>query len=144
MLNRLFICSVITLCLLTGCVRAAASTDKNPADPAQAAPKEGEYRKISAQEAHKMMSGTNDYVLLDVRTAAEYKEQQIDGALLIPDNEIKNRATAELPDKNKVILIYCRSGRRSESAARELVNLGYVNVFDFGGIINWPYDTVRD
>ena len=69
-------------------------------------------------------------------------EQRLEGAILIPDYEIRIRAEKELPDKNAIILIYCRSGRRSELAAVELVNLGYTNVYDFGGIIDWPYETV--
>ena len=103
-----------------------------------------EYHKISAQEAKRMMSELKDFILLDVRTAGEYKAQRIEGAILIPDNEIKNRAENELPEKNKIILVYCRSGRRSENAARILVSLGYNNVYDFGGIMDWPYETVKD
>jgi rhodanese-related sulfurtransferase len=116
------------LSLMSGCVRIEAQ---------QAA-----YRKISAAEAHKMMAELKDYILLDVRTEAEYKEKRIEGAVLIPDYEIKNRAEKELPVKNRVILVYCRSGGRSANAARTLASLGYVNVYDFGGINNWPYKTI--
>ncbi|MDR0494899.1 MAG: rhodanese-like domain-containing protein [Treponema sp.] len=102
------------------------------------------YHKISAEEAYKIITEQPDYTLLDVRTDAEYKVQRIAGALLIPDYEIEDRAEKELPDKNRIILVYCRSGRRSETAARALVRMGYVNVYDFGGIMQWPYDTVSD
>jgi rhodanese-related sulfurtransferase len=102
------------------------------------------YRKISAAEAYKMMSELPDYTILDVRTVTEYKEQRIAQAILIPDNEIERLAERELPDKKKVILVYCRSGRRSEKAARELANMGYINVYDFGGILQWPYETASD
>jgi rhodanese-related sulfurtransferase len=102
-----------------------------------------EYHKISAEEAHKMMSELKNFVLLDVRTDEEYRAEHIAGAILISDYEIKDRAGKELPDKNAVILVYCRSGRRSENAARELVSMGYTNIFDFGGIVNWPNGTVN-
>ena len=90
------------------------------------------------------MSELEDFVLLDVRTAEEYKAQRINGAILFPDYEIKSRSEKELPDKNRTILVYCRSGRRSENAARILVSLGYRNVYDFGGIMDWPYETVGE
>lgn len=99
-----------------------------------------EYRKISSDEAKKMMEGK--HILLDVRTDAEFVEKRIEGAILIPDYELKDRAEKELTDKNALILVYCRSGRRSAVAAKELIGLGYTNVHDFGGIIDWPYDTV--
>jgi len=100
------------------------------------------WQTITAKEAHRMMEESDSYVLLDVRTEAEFREKRIDGAVLIPDAELKNRSKAELPDKKAVILIYCRSGRRSALAAAILAELGYSNVYDLGGIINWPYKTV--
>jgi len=103
---------------------------------------EAVYRKIAAEEACQMMQETDGYILLDVRTDEEFAEKHIGGAILIPAYEIGNRAAAELPDKNALILLYCRSGGRSEIAAQELVAMGYTNVYDFGGIIDWPYDTV--
>ena len=103
---------------------------------------QAEYRKISAAEAHQMMSRENDFILLDVRTEEEFVEQRIDGAILIPDNQIRIRAQRVLPDKDKLIFVYCRSGVRSANAARILVSLGYVNVYDFGGILDWTYGTV--
>ena len=82
-------------------------------------------------------------VLLDVRTREEYDEGHIPGAILIPEYEIAQRAESELSDKNQLILVYCRSGRRSKIASEELVNLGYTNVKEFGGIIDWPYEVVK-
>lgn len=99
-----------------------------------------EYRKISPQEAKEQMDSGDGYILLDVRTQPEFDEEHIGGAMLIPDTELSARAEQELTDKDATILVYCRSGRRSELAAKELVNLGYSNVYDFGGIIDWPYD----
>ena len=103
---------------------------------------ESEYRRISAEEAHQMMQETEKYILLDVRRVDEFSAQHIEGAILIPYDEIGSRAADELPDKNALILIYCRSGRRSEIAAVELLGMGYTNVYDFGGILDWPYETV--
>ena len=102
-----------------------------------------QYRKISATEAHSMMSELTEYILLDVRTFDEYNAERIDGAILIPDNEIMKRAEKELPDKNITIFVYCRSGRRSKNASLQLADFGYLNVFDFGGITDWHYGTVR-
>ena len=101
-----------------------------------------EYRKISSAEAKTMMDD-GDVNILDVRTEAEYAEAHVPGAMLLPDSEVGGRAADLLPDKNSVILVYCRSGGRSARAARELVGMGYTNVYDFGGIIDWPYDTVK-
>jgi len=102
-----------------------------------------DYKKITAHEARRMMDEYADHIILDVRTDAEYFENRIEGSVLIPDYEIGARAETELPDKGTFILIYCRSGRRSANAARELIGLGYTNVFDFGGINEWPYETVK-
>ena len=100
------------------------------------------WQTITATEARNMMAETNDFILLDVRTVAEFQERRIDGAILIPYDEIRERAEAELPDKDTTIFIYCRSGRRSAVAAAELAALGYTNIYDFGGIIDWPYESI--
>ena len=106
------------------------------------APVQTEYRKITAEQARTKMEDSADYILLDVRTDEEFQEQHLAGAILIPDYEIAIRAKKELQDKDALILVYCRSGRRSELAAVELIGMGYTNVYDFGGIIDWPYETV--
>lgn len=103
----------------------------------------GEYRKITAEQAHEMMN-TQEVVIVDVRTQSEYDEGHIQNAVLIPNETIGSDPPTNLPDKNATILVYCRSGRRSEEAARKLVNLGYVSVYDFGGINDWTYGTVKD
>lgn len=103
-----------------------------------------EYKRISPEDAKKMLDENSDAVLLDVRTESEYNEQRIDGALLLPNNEIEDRAAELLPDKDALILVYCRSGRRSKQAALELLSMGYTNVYDFGGIMSWPYDVVSE
>lgn len=100
------------------------------------------YEQITPAEAKEIMDERDGYVILDVRTQEEYDEAHIDGAILIPDYEIAAKAESILKDKNQLILVYCRSGRRSKLAAAALVKLGYTNVKEFGGIIDWPYETV--
>lgn len=104
---------------------------------------EGTYRSITAQEAKDLMDSETGYLILDVRTQDEYEEGHIMGAVLIPDYEIAERAEKELPDKEQLILVYCRSGRRSKGASAELASMGYKNVREFGGIIDWPFDVTK-
>ena len=100
---------------------------------------EASYEQISGAEAKALMDRESGYIILDARTQEEYDLGHIPGAILIPEYEIADRAEAELPDKDQLILVYCRSGRRSKIAAEELVKLGYTNVKEFGGIIDWKY-----
>jgi len=102
------------------------------------------YEKITATEAKDRMDNNSDIIILDVRTEEEFKSGHIEGALLIPDNEITDTAEDILKDKSAIILVYCRSGRRSALAANDLVELGYSHIYDFGGIINWDYDIVTE
>ena len=102
------------------------------------------YEQITPSEAKRLMDTEGDYVILDVRTEEEYDEGHIEGAVLIPDFEINSKAEGILTDKNQLILVYCRSGRRSKLAAEALVSLGYTNVKEFGGIIDWEYGTVTE
>ena len=95
---------------------------------------------ITASEAKQMLDEQQGYVLLDVRTEQEYAQGHIPGALLIPNTELSEKAADLLPDKEQMILVYCRSGRRSAEAARTLADMGYTQVYDFGGIIDWPYE----
>ena len=101
------------------------------------------YEQITAQEAKAIMDTEKDYVIIDARTTEEFAEGHIADAILIPEYEIADRAEKELPDKDALILVYCRSGRRSKIASEELVKLGYTNVQEFGGIIDWPYEIVK-
>ena len=100
------------------------------------------YQSISVQEAKRIMDTQTDYIILDVRTLDEYNSGHIKNAILIPNDEITNTAENILTDKNQLILVYCRSGRRSKDAASKLAKLGYTNIKEFGGIINWPYEIV--
>lgn len=102
-----------------------------------------DYEQITPQEAKQFMESKKDLIVLDVRTSEEYNNGHIKNAILIPDYEIKASAEQVLKDKNQLILVYCRSGRRSKKAAKILIELGYTNVKEFGGIIDWPYETVK-
>jgi len=101
------------------------------------------YEQVTPEEAKALMDTEQDYVIIDARTVAEFAEGHIAGAILIPEYEITARAEGELPDKDALILVYCRSGRRSKIASEALVALGYTNVKEFGGIIDWPYEVVK-
>ena len=114
--------------LLTGC-----SVEKGEKDVAG-------YEMITAQQAKEIMDTQEGYVILDTRTEEEYEQGHIPGAIVISHEEIKEKAEQVLTDKDQLILVYCRSGRRSKLAAQDLVDLGYTNVKEFGGIIDWPYE----
>ena len=101
------------------------------------------YDQISGAEAKALMDSESGYIIIDARTQEEYNQGHIAGAIMIPEYEIADRAENELPDKDQLILVYCRSGRRSKIAAEELVKLGYTNVKEFGGIIDWEYEIVK-
>lgn len=98
------------------------------------------YVNITAEEAKQIMDTEEGYVILDVRTQEEYDQGHIPGAIVIPHEEIAEKAEEVLTDKDQLILVYCRSGRRSKIAAEALVELGYTNIKEFGGIIDWPYE----
>ena len=102
------------------------------------------YEQISAEDAKKLMDTESDFIIVDARTTEEFAEGHIPDAVLIPEYEIADRAPSELPDKDQLILVYCRSGRRSKIASQALADLGYTNVKEFGGILDWPYDVVTD
>ncbi len=104
--------------------------------------KEGHVDYISAAEAKQLMDSSENYIIIDAREQDEYDEYHIPGAILIPYDEVKEKAKDMLPDKDQLIFVYCRSGRRSKHAAARLYELGYTNVKEFGGIISWEYETV--
>ena len=98
------------------------------------------YMNITVEEAKQIMDSEEGYVILDVRTQEEYDEGHIPGAIVISHEEIAEKAEKVLTDKEQLILVYCRSGRRSKLAAEALAELGYTNIKEFGGIIDWPYE----
>ena len=118
---------LMALLLLTGC---------------GAQSKESTYRQINAEEAAAMMEEERGYIILDVRTAEEYSEKHIPGAINIPNETIGTEDIPELPDKEQLTLVYCRSGNRSKQASEKLVKLGYTNIVEFGGINDWTGETV--
>ena len=122
MRKRSFALLLALVLLLTACAQAAS------------------YEQITQEEAKQIMDTTNGYILLDTRTREEYDQSHIPGALLIPHTEIADRAEEELPDKDQLILVYCRSGNRSKQASEVLAELGFTNVKEFGGINTWPYE----
>ena len=116
---------LLTLIILTGCAK--------------------DYIKITAVQGKEMIDNGN-VIIVDVREQYEYDEEHIEGALLLPLGEIESNVEKIIPDRQAVIIIYCRSGRRSADAAKKFVNLGYQNIYDMGGIIDWinkGYDTVK-
>ena len=129
--NKRFLIMLLTLALPFGCV---GCSDGGSAT----------YEQISGAQAKALMDSESGYIIIDARTQEEYDQGHIPEAILIPEYEIAVRTEKELPDKDQLILVYCRSGRRSKIAAEELVKLGYTNVKEFGGIIDWEYETVKD
>ena len=119
---------ILAVMLLTAC----AHTKENDQEAA--------YMNITAQEAKTIMDTEQGYVILDTRTREEYDQGHIPGAIQISHDEITEKAEEVLTDKDQLILVYCRSGRRSKIAAEALVELGYTNIKEFGGIIDWPYE----
>ena len=101
------------------------------------------YEQITPEEAKKIMDSGEEHIILDTREQDEFDEGHIPKAILIPYTEIENKAIELMPDKDKLILVYCRSGRRSKIAAESLAKLGYTNVKEFGGIIDWPYEVEK-
>ena len=144
----LYITSILLCILLSGCGDATSIGIIGGADgPTSITVSEkGEkamYEQITPEEAKKIMDSGEEYVILDTREQDEYDEGHIPGTILIPYTEIENKAEEMLPDKDKLILVYCRSGRRSKIAAEALSKLGYTNVKEFGGIIDWPYEVEK-
>ena len=101
------------------------------------------FEQITPQEAKKIMDSGEEHIILDAREQYEFDEGHIPEAILIPYTEIEKKAEQMIPDKNLQILVYCRSGRRSKLASESLAKLGYTNVKEFGGIIDWPYEVEK-
>ena len=120
--------ALLSLLILTGC---AASAEQ-----------EAGYRQITMNEAITMMDEESGYIILDVRTVEEFSDKHIPGAINIPNETIGTEDIPELPDKDQLILVYCRNGNRSKQASEKLAALGYTNIVEFGGINDWPGETV--
>ena len=101
------------------------------------------YRQVNSEQAIQMMAENEGYIILDVRTAAEYHEGHIEGAINVPNEEISDKEISRLPDKSQMIFVYCGCGNRSKDASEKLVKLGYTNIVEFGGINTWPNELVK-
>ena len=119
---------LMALLLLSGCAAQAQ--------------KEQSYRQINMDVAIAMMEAEDDYIILDVRTPEEFSEKHIPGAINVANETIGSEEIPELPDKDQLILVYCRSGNRSKQASEKLVALGYTNIVEFGGINDWPGEVI--
>ena len=133
----LFAALAASLAPLSGCT--LSKTKKDTEDMTDKAA----YQKISAEEAYEMMA-SQEVVVVDVRTQEEYDGGHIENAVLVPNESIVSEMPEALPDKEATLLVYCRSGRRSKDAAEKLLALGYQSVYDFGGVIDWPYELVKE
>ena len=129
-MKRILPLFLLLLLLLTGCGGNASNTSS-----------ESDYQQISQEEAKEMMD-TQDVIILDVREQDEYDSGHIPGAVLLPVGTIDEETAAEvIPEKDSTVLVYCRSGNRSKTASSALAELGYTNIYEFGGINTWPYET---
>ena len=128
-MKRIFlIISLVMLMMFAGCTDTKVTSQ----DPG--------YEQITAEAAKELMDTETDYVIIDARTTEEFEEGHIPGAILLPDYDVREKAEELLTDKDQLILVYCRSGNRSKVASNDLVELGYTNVKEFGGINDWPYE----
>ena len=129
-MKRILSSFLLLLLLLTGCGGTASNASS-----------ESTYQQISQEEAKEMMD-TQDVIILDVREQDEYDSGHIPGAVLLPVGTIDEETAAEvIPEKDSTVLVYCRSGNRSKTASSALAELGYTNIYEFGGINTWPYET---
>lgn len=128
-MKKIILALLIAGCLITGC--SAASTSDSAS-----------YRQVTAEEAMEIMETAENYIILDVRRQDEFESLHIPGAICIPNETIGTTPPYRLPDKDQLILVYCRSGNRSKQAAKKLAAMGYTNIVEFGGINNWHGETV--
>ncbi len=133
---------VLALVLLLPISAAGCAAGKS--QPSATATNKPEYKKILPMDVEKMMDGGDDILIVDVRTAEEFSSGHLKGALNIPVETISDEKPAELPDLDAMIIIYCRTGNRTRTAYEKLAALGYTNVYDMGGIVDWPGETVTE
>ena len=130
------IVTTLTVVLLLGITACGTKTKEHSSETMNT------YTQISMEQVITMMEEEKDYIILDVRTPEEFAEKHIPNAINVPNETIGAEEIPELPDKEQLILVYCRSGNRSKQASEKLVALGYSNVYEFGGINSWPGETV--
>jgi rhodanese-related sulfurtransferase len=131
-MKKRLIAAVLTALLLSGCASAQNGGESAP------------YSQITQEQASRMLAEEKDYILLDVRTQEEFDEGHIPGAICIPHDSITTADIPQLPDKKQLILVYCRSGRRSKLAAGQLSKNGYTNVVEFGGVNTWTGELTKE
>lgn len=134
-MRRFLALAFVLLLCLTGC---NAGISKESATTVMTG-----YKQISQDEAKEMMARDDGHIIVDVRRQDEYDAGHIPGAILIPNESIDKERPKELPDLDQIILVYCRSGRRSKEASEKLAKMGYTNIYEFGGIITWPGETTK-
>ena len=129
-MKRLAMLYFVIIVLLSGCTQPSNSSVAS-------------YKQITQEEAKEMMTKNDGHIIVDVRRQDEYDEGHIPDAVLIPNENITDKQPEELPDLDQIILIYCRSGRRSKEASQKLADIGYTNVYEFGGINTWTGEIVK-
>jgi rhodanese-related sulfurtransferase len=134
---------IVFVALLAMCILFAAGCNANDKKEVSNMEKNS-YTQITQEQAKAMMLEKNGHIIIDVRTREEYDDEHIPGAICIPNESIDIDRPELLPDLNQIILVYCRSGKRSAQAAQKLADIGYTNVYEFGGIIEWTGDVVRN
>lgn len=138
--NRVYlILAILLIGVFSGCRNENIKADKQ----VSTVTKKASFSNITSEEAKKRIDSENNIIFLDVRTKEEYETGHIKDSILIPVDSLKAEATIKLKDKDAPIFIYCRSGNRSVTAANILIELGYKNVFNLGGIKDWPYGVVK-
>lgn len=125
-IGKIMVAAVVSAICLSGCASSGGA----------------EYRQVDMNEAVEMMENEKDYIILDVRTEQEFEEQHIPNAINVPNETIGTKEISELPDKEQLLMVYCRSGNRSKQASEKLVKIGYSNIVEFGGMKDWPGETV--
>ena len=125
-IGKIMVTAVVSAICLSGCASSGGA----------------EYRQVDMNEAVEMMENEKDYIILDVRTEQEFEEQHIPNAINVPNETIGTKEISELPDKEQLLMVYCRSGNRSKQASEKLVEIGYSNIVEFGGMKDWPGETV--
>lgn len=132
-MKRIILLAVVLLALLCGCAPQNEGESEKMT-----------YTQITMDKAIEMMESESGYIILDVRTIEEFNERHIPGAICVPNESIGTEPIDELPQKDQLILVYCRSGRRSKEAAEKLSKMGYSNIYEFGGILDWTGETVSE
>ena len=144
-MKRLAVLLLLLILVLSACAPQNGSSGNVPGNNTvpgnETAP--AAYRQITQEQAKEMMARDDGHIIVDVRRQDEYDDGHIPGAVLIPNEEIGTERPAKLSDPEQIILVYCRSGRRSKEASQKLADMGYVNVYEFGGITDWTGETVK-